>query len=156
MVARGKAWGKGIGRKFGMDMYTLLDLKWIINKNLLYSTEVSLYLYIVWYCFYFVITFIRLRLLKVCVLALKSSKKTTYSLGGKSFNQEHRRSCSDMTSPRQQDYVCSHGWHALDRIQLNEVRLGALIPLSWYSFFFFFFFIIFGQVGWNGGVMCRN
>ena len=65
MVARGKAWGKGIGRKFGMDMYTLLDLKWIINKNLLYSTEVSLYLYIVWYCFYFVITFIRLRLLKV-------------------------------------------------------------------------------------------
>ena len=61
MVARGKAWGKGIGREFGMDMYTLLYLTWIINKDLLYSTEVSLYLYIVWYCFYFVITFIRLR-----------------------------------------------------------------------------------------------
>ena len=30
--------GKGIVRKFGMDMYTLLHLKWITNKDLLYST----------------------------------------------------------------------------------------------------------------------
>ena len=29
---------KGIIREFGMDMYTLLYLKWITNKDLLYST----------------------------------------------------------------------------------------------------------------------
>ena len=31
MVTKGKDW-------FGMDMYTLLYLKWITNKDLLYST----------------------------------------------------------------------------------------------------------------------
>ena len=30
--------GDGIIGEFGMDMYTLLYLKWIINKDLLYST----------------------------------------------------------------------------------------------------------------------
>ena len=30
--------GKGIVREFGMDMYTLLYLKWITNKDLPYST----------------------------------------------------------------------------------------------------------------------
>jgi len=30
--------GDGIVREFGMDMYTLLYLKWITNKDLLYST----------------------------------------------------------------------------------------------------------------------
>ena len=30
--------GEGIIRKFGMDIYTLLYLKWITNKDLLYST----------------------------------------------------------------------------------------------------------------------
>ena len=30
------AGGKGIVREFGMDMYTLLYLKWITNKNLVY------------------------------------------------------------------------------------------------------------------------
>ena len=30
--------GGGIVREFGMDMYTLLYLKWIINKDLLSST----------------------------------------------------------------------------------------------------------------------
>ena len=34
MVAK----GKGIVKEFGMDMYTLLYLKWITNKDLLYST----------------------------------------------------------------------------------------------------------------------
>ena len=29
---------RGIVREFGMDMYTLLDLKWITNKDLLCST----------------------------------------------------------------------------------------------------------------------
>ena len=29
---------EGIGREFGMDMYTLLCLKWITNRDLLYST----------------------------------------------------------------------------------------------------------------------
>ena len=31
----------GIVREFGMDMYTLKYLKWITNKDLLYSTENS-------------------------------------------------------------------------------------------------------------------
>ena len=31
--------GKEIVREFGIDMYTLLYLKWITNKDLLYSTE---------------------------------------------------------------------------------------------------------------------
>ena len=30
--------GERILRTFGMDMYTLLYLKWITNKDLLYST----------------------------------------------------------------------------------------------------------------------
>ena len=36
--------GDGIPREFGMGMYTLLYLKWIINKDLLYSTENTLML----------------------------------------------------------------------------------------------------------------
>ena len=35
MVVRGKTWGEGIVRKFGMDMYAQLYLKWITNKDLL-------------------------------------------------------------------------------------------------------------------------
>ena len=35
---RGGRMGKGIVRKFGMDMYTLLYLKWTVSKDLLYST----------------------------------------------------------------------------------------------------------------------
>jgi hypothetical protein len=31
-------WGEGIVREFGMDMYTVLYLKCITNKDLLYST----------------------------------------------------------------------------------------------------------------------
>ena len=34
----GREWREGIVREFGMDMYTLLYLKWIANKDLLYST----------------------------------------------------------------------------------------------------------------------
>ena len=37
----GEAGGRreeGIVREFGMDMYKLLYLKWITNKDLLYST----------------------------------------------------------------------------------------------------------------------
>ena len=30
--------GEGRVREFGMDMYTLLYLKWITNKDLLYNT----------------------------------------------------------------------------------------------------------------------
>ena len=33
--------GEGIVREFGIDMYRLLYLKWITNKDLLYSTENS-------------------------------------------------------------------------------------------------------------------
>ena len=38
MVAMGEEWGKGIVREFGINMYTLLHLKWITNNALLYST----------------------------------------------------------------------------------------------------------------------
>ena len=38
IVAVGQGWGEGIVREFGMDIYTLLYLKWINNKDLLYST----------------------------------------------------------------------------------------------------------------------
>ena len=34
----GKGWREGTVREFGMDMYTLLYLKWVTNKDLLYST----------------------------------------------------------------------------------------------------------------------
>ena len=38
---------KGIAREFGMDMYTLLYLKWITSKDLLYSTWNSAQCYVV-------------------------------------------------------------------------------------------------------------
>ena len=42
MVPRGEEWGEGIVREFGIDMYTLLYLKWITNKNLLYIAHGTL------------------------------------------------------------------------------------------------------------------
>ena len=33
---------QGIVREFGMDIYTLISLKWITNKVLLYSTGKSI------------------------------------------------------------------------------------------------------------------
>ena len=33
----GKNSGEGIGREFGMDIYILLYLKWITNKDLLHN-----------------------------------------------------------------------------------------------------------------------
>ena len=41
-----RGWGEGIVREFGMDTYTLLYLKWMTNKNLLYSTENSVQCYV--------------------------------------------------------------------------------------------------------------
>ena len=38
MVSRREGLEEEIVREFGMDMYTLLYLKWITNKALLYST----------------------------------------------------------------------------------------------------------------------
>ena len=38
--------GGGIVREFGIDMYTLLYFKWIINKDLLYSTGNSAQYYV--------------------------------------------------------------------------------------------------------------
>ena len=43
---QGEEWGKGIVREFGMDMYTLIYLKWITNKDLLYSTGNSVQYYV--------------------------------------------------------------------------------------------------------------
>ena len=37
---------KGIVREYGIDMYTLLYLKWIMNKDLLYSTGNSAQCYV--------------------------------------------------------------------------------------------------------------
>ena len=37
MVTSGQGWGRGTVREFGMDVYTQLYLKWITNKDLLYS-----------------------------------------------------------------------------------------------------------------------
>ena len=39
-------WGGGIVREFGTGMYTLLYLKWITNKDLLYSTGNSAQRYV--------------------------------------------------------------------------------------------------------------
>ena len=38
---------EGIAREFGMDLYTLLYLKWIINKDLLHSLWNSVQCYVV-------------------------------------------------------------------------------------------------------------
>ena len=38
--------GEGTVREFGMDVYTLLYLKWITNKDLLYSTGNSAQCYV--------------------------------------------------------------------------------------------------------------
>ena len=32
-------WGEGVVKEFEIDMYTLLYLKWVISKDLLYSTK---------------------------------------------------------------------------------------------------------------------
>ena len=42
----GEGWGKGIDREFGMDLYKLLYLKWMINKDLMESTENSAQTYV--------------------------------------------------------------------------------------------------------------
>ena len=47
MVARREEWEKEIVREFGIDMYTLLYLKWITNKGLLYTTGNSAQCYVV-------------------------------------------------------------------------------------------------------------
>ena len=46
MVTRGEGGGKQIVREFGIHMYTLLYLKWITNKDLLYSTGNSAQYYV--------------------------------------------------------------------------------------------------------------
>ena len=43
---QGEGWGETIGRKFGMVMHTLLYLKWITIKDLLYSTGNSAQCYV--------------------------------------------------------------------------------------------------------------
>ena len=42
----GEGWRAGTVREFGMNMYTLLCLKWITNKDLLYSTGNSAQCYV--------------------------------------------------------------------------------------------------------------
>ena len=38
VMGSGGGWGEEIVREFGTDMYTLLYLKWITNRDLLYNT----------------------------------------------------------------------------------------------------------------------
>ena len=45
-VAGGEGWEEGIVRQFGMVVYTLLYLKWMTNKDLLYSTGNSAQCYV--------------------------------------------------------------------------------------------------------------
>ena len=42
----GKGWGEDIVMEFGIDMYTLLYLKWVTNKDLLCSTGNSAQRYV--------------------------------------------------------------------------------------------------------------
>ena len=46
MVDGGEGCEKGIVRELGLDMYTLLCLKWIANKDLLYRTRNSAECYV--------------------------------------------------------------------------------------------------------------
>ena len=46
MVAREERCGEGIVKKFGIDMHTLLYLKWITDKDLLNSTWNSAQCYV--------------------------------------------------------------------------------------------------------------
>ena len=46
MVTRGKGWGERIVKEFGIDMYTLLDLKWITKEDILYNTGNSAQYYV--------------------------------------------------------------------------------------------------------------
>ena len=41
LIFQGDGWGEGIITEFGMNIYTLLCLKWITNKDVLYSTQNS-------------------------------------------------------------------------------------------------------------------
>ena len=38
MASRGEEWEEGVVREFGIDLYTVLYLRWITNKDLLFST----------------------------------------------------------------------------------------------------------------------
>ena len=46
MAAEGEGWVKAVVREFGVDMYTLLYLKWITNTDLLCSTWNSAQCYV--------------------------------------------------------------------------------------------------------------
>ena len=46
MVAKGEEQGEGRIREFGMNMYTLLYVKWITNKDPLYSKGNSAQCYV--------------------------------------------------------------------------------------------------------------
>ena len=43
MVPKEEGWGEGIFRALGMDVYTLLYLKWKTNKDLLYIPQGNLF-----------------------------------------------------------------------------------------------------------------
>ena len=37
MVTTGETWGESINQEFGIKMHTLLGIRWMTNKDLLYS-----------------------------------------------------------------------------------------------------------------------
>ena len=53
-------------RAFGMDMYTLLYLKWITNKDVLYGTWNSAQCYVVAYMYSMSLLAVHLKLSQVC------------------------------------------------------------------------------------------
>ena len=46
MASRGEEWEEGVVREFGIDLYTVLYLRWITNKDLLFSTWNSAQCYV--------------------------------------------------------------------------------------------------------------
>ena len=46
MAAKKEGWGEGIIREFGMDMYTLVYLKWVTNNIVSYSSGNSAQCYV--------------------------------------------------------------------------------------------------------------
>ena len=46
LTVKEEGWGEGLVREFGIDMYTLLYLRWITNKDLRYSTGNSAQCYV--------------------------------------------------------------------------------------------------------------
>ena len=103
-----EGWGEGIVREFGMDMCTVLYLKWISNKVLLYSTGNSAQCYVaawmgggIWarmdtYGSMADPFAVHLKLLQYCLLAIPNTK---YKVKKKLLTWDHSHWWSEHSSP---------------------------------------------------------